>query len=806
MNGDSGRAAVRQRDGRGARRRSARGGERGAPPIVAALLAALALAGTAPAAARPAGDAGTAAGAAAAGTAAAGTAAGDAAAARAMAARVTIRRDGHGIAHIHGKSDADAVFGMSYAQAEDDFARIERNYLVALGRLAEAEGETALRQDLRQRLYVDEADLRRDYARAPGWLRALMDAWAAGLNHYLATHPAVKPRVLTRFEPWMTLAFSEGSIGGDIERGIELAPLGALYGLDAGGQVAMRAAAPGVAGMPGVAVMPEPQGSNGIAVAPGRTRDGHALLLINPHTSFYFRSEAQVTSDAGLDVYGASTWGQFFVYQGFNRHVAWMHTSSGVDNIDAFAETVAERDGKRVYRYGDAWRPVRERAIVLRYRTATGAMAERRVTALFTHHGPIVRREGDRMIAAAMMWRPLAALEQSYLRTRARSIAAFVRVSERRANSSNNTILAAADGSIAYLHPQFVPVRDDRFDYRRPVDGSDPATDWKGLHRLDTLPMLVSPKSGWIANTNNAPWSAAGASSPRAADFPRYMDQFGENPRGIHATRLLAAADALTPDTLRALAFDPALPLFEAQLPRLRRAFDALPPDDPRRATLAEPVAALDRWDRKWGLESTAMTLAAAWAEALWRRELPKANAATMPIFAYLDTRTADADRVAALDEAVARLTRDWGSWRVAWGRVNRFQRIDNRIPPHFDDAAPSIPVAFASGNFGSLASFATVRPAGGKCQYGVSGNSFVAIVEMGPRVRAWGVSVGGESGDPQSPHFDDQARLYAEGRFRPILIDEAALRDLPAYHPGSTPPGRAVTNIVPPPTRCGDD
>src|SRR3954454_8420666 len=265
---------------------------------------------------------------------------------KAEAARVTITRDDWGTAHVHGKSDADAVFGMIYAQAEDDFPRIEANYLTNLGRTAEAEGEKAMWQDLRARLYVSEPELKSDYARSPAPMRRLMDAWADGLNYFLARHPDVKPRVLRRFEPWMALSFTEGSIGGDIER-IDLDQLESFYS----GKQPLAAATPDT----------DPRGSNGIAIAPSLTAGGATLLLINPHTSFFFRSEQQVTSDEGLDAYGAATWGQFFIYQGFNPHAGWMHTSSGVDNVDEFAETI-ERSGKgSCYRYGRECRALEAR-------------------------------------------------------------------------------------------------------------------------------------------------------------------------------------------------------------------------------------------------------------------------------------------------------------------------------------------------------------------------------------------------------------------------------------------------------------
>src|SRR6185437_15615297 len=253
---------------------------------------------------------------------------------------VTIVRDDLGIPHIHGKTDADAVFGMIYAQAEDDFSRIETNYLTNIGRLAEAEGESAIYQDLRMKLFVNPDSMRARYAASPAWLKRLMDAWADGLNFYLRTHPEVKPRVLTRFEPWMPLTFSEGSIGGDIES-ISLAGLEAFYG-DAAGPAAPTGL--------GKAAPLEPTGSNAFAIAPANTVDHRALLLINPHTSFFFRSELQVTSDEGLRAYGAATWGQFFLYQGFNDRLGWMHSSTGADAIDEYAEAIVRRGDRLFYR------------------------------------------------------------------------------------------------------------------------------------------------------------------------------------------------------------------------------------------------------------------------------------------------------------------------------------------------------------------------------------------------------------------------------------------------------------------------
>lgn len=691
---------------------------------------------------------------------------------RKHASQVTITRDDWGIAHIHGKADVDAVFGMTYAQAEDDFARVEHNYLVSLGRLAEAEGENAIWQDLRQRLFLDPSVLKTDYRRSPAWLKALMEAWADGLNYYLATHPDVHPKAMTHFEPWMALSFTDGSIGGDIES----APLTQLESFYEKRPIELTLIEQGI--LPHAA-----QGSNGIAIGPSKSIDGHALLYINPHTSFFFRSELQMTSDQGLDAYGAVTWGQFFVYQGFNAHAGWMHTSSSADNIDEFAEDVFKQKRRLVYRYGARIIPISERLIEIRYRDASGRLLSRTFTGYATLHGPIIRKQGGKWISMSLMNKPILALEQSFLRTKAKTFVEYMNVAALKANSSNNTIFADDSGEIAYLHPQFIPVHSDRFDYSKPVDGSDPATNWKGLHSLPSVPHVVSPPVGWVVNTNNAPWTAAGPDSPKKEDFPIYMNRLGQNPRGLHALRILSDHPKFDVRSLIDAGFDSYLPAFARLIPPLLAAYDKNPDFE-----LAGPIAVLRRWDFRWGVDSEATTLAVFWGEALWEEMAPAAQQSGQSIFFYMLDHMKDAQSIDALKRALARLHENYGDWHIPWGRINRFQRLDDELNPHFDDQKPSIPVPFTSARWGSLASFEAEQYPNVKRYYGSEGNSFVASVDFGPRVKAFAVNAGGESGDPSSPHFADQAQRYADWELRPVYFypDELEGHIERMYRPGN--------------------
>lgn len=695
------------------------------------------------------------------------------------AANTTIIRDDFGVPHVYGKTDADAVFGLLYAQCEDDFMRVERNYIWAIGRLAEVEGEKELYSDLRARLFMTQEEAIEHYENSPPWLKELCDAFADGINYYLHTHPEVKPRLLTRFEPWMPMYFSEGSIGGDIER-VSTGRIRAFYedkaalGLNEYGN-----------GLEYPARHEEPQGSNGIALAGKLTESGAAMLLINPHTTFYFRGEVHAVSEEGLNAYGAVTWGQFFVYQGFNEKTGWMHTSTFTDVIDEFVETVEEREGELMYQYGEEWRPVAMQTVTLKYKDGD-ELKEKSFPIYRTHHGPITHMLDDKWVATALMWEPVKALEQSYTRTKLSGNEEFREMMNIRTNSSNNTVYADAGGNIAYYHGNFIPIRDTQFDYSKPIDGSNPATDWQGLHPVDEAIVVVNPPNGWIQNCNSTPFTSAAEYSPKKEDYPYYMSRNQENFRGVHAIQLLEKVEGgMTLDKLIELAYDPYLPAFEALIPGLIAAYDRSRQKDP---ALAAPIETLRNWDYRTSVESVAMSLAHYYGMNYLRRGKAPEGSSQMEELAYFGSESPDAERLAIFKEAVNTITSDFGRWDTPWGEINRFQRLSNKIDPEFDDNQPSLPTGFASGTWGALAAYGMRGDHPNvKRIYGTRGNSFVAVVEFGEKVKAKSILAGGQSGDPASPHFYDQAQPYVDAQFKDVAYyrEDVEQRAEETYHPG---------------------
>ncbi len=699
-----------------------------------------------------------------------------------QAQRVTIIRDTWGIPHIYGKTDADAVFGLLYAQCEDDFPRVEMNYIEKLGRTAEVKGEVELYNDLLIRLVIDSTEAIADYKKSPAWLKSLLNAYADGINFFLYKNPQVKPALLQRFEPWYPLLWTDGSIGAISTAGITVSELKSFY-----------------SGEPATGFL-SPQekeeevltGSNGFAFAPSITESGKAILYINPHVTFYFRPEVHVVSEEGLNAYGAVTWGQFFVYQGFNEKCGWMHTSSSADVADAYIEKMYQQGNRWFYEYNGTKKPVKEKKIILRYRQ-DNKLLSKTINALFTHHGAVMAKREGKYISLKANNRSFNGLVQSWQRTKAKSFAEFKKTMALLANTSNNTVYADAEGNIAYWHGNFLPIRDTKYDWSKPVDGSISATEWKGLHKVEESVHIYNPPNGWIQNCNSTPFTASGTYSPKKENYPTYMAPDGENFRGINAVKVLSKTTKYNIDKVIEAGYDTYLAAFEFLVPALVESFEKnMRPNDSLYAYLVGAVMVLKNWDYRSSEKSIATTLAIEWGQKLLPNILRvniggKQEADQVAKTQYFAKNASSQDLLLPLLETLKELEKKFGRWQVAWGEVNRFQRVSSDIEQKYDDSKPSLPVPFASSVWGMLPSYTSRYFSGTNKRYGVNGNSFICAVEFGEKIKAKSLLAGGQSGNPQSKHFFDQAQMYTQGRFKEVwFYKEDILKNAEkTYHPG---------------------
>ena len=696
-----------------------------------------------------------------------------------QAAGVTIVRDTWGIAHVYGKTDADAVFGLLYAQCEDDFARVEMNYVEKLGRLAELNGEKDVYNDLLIRLIIDTAAAKSDYTKAPAWMKPLLQAFADGINYYLYRHPEVKPALLQKFEPWFPLLWTDGSIGAIDIAEMTVKDIKQFYG---NRNLVMQEKPK--------EVDPQPGGSNGFAFAPSITENGNAILYINPHTTFYFRPEISMQSEAGLHVYGAVTWGQFFIYQGFNEHCGWMHTSSYSDVADTYLEKVSKNNQNEwVYEYEKTQRKINTKNITIYY-NKNGVLQSENFTGYYTHHGPVMGEKDGKWISVKANNRDIKGLIQSWQRTKSTDLASFTASMSLLANTSNNTVYADDKGNIAYWHGNYMPKRNPAFNWQKPVDGSIAATEWQGLHPLNELINIKNPANGWIQNCNSSPFTAAGPTySPQKEKFPKYMAPNGDNFRGIRAVQILSKEKKYTLPKVIQTGYDTYLTAFDELIPALERVWKN---GDTSEYMLRGAMQTLISWNRTAGEQSIGTTLAIEWAQKLWPvilkgngdpEEDPDVVEKTIRFCA-----TANREQlIAPLQVTIAELMRKFGTWEKPWGEVNRFQRISGKIQDSFDDNQPSFPCGLAASTWGCLPSFISRPYSNTRLRYGSSGNSFVCAVEFGKKVTARSLLAGGVNGNPASPYFNNQGLVYTKGQFKEVWFykDDVIKNAANTYHPG---------------------
>jgi acyl-homoserine lactone acylase PvdQ len=653
---------------------------------------------------------------------------------------VTIYRDAYGVPHIYGKTDADAAFGLMYAQAEDNFWQLEEDYIRILGRAAEVEGPRGLNNDVLVRAYEATKHARDHYAHANPKLRALCDAFAAGVNAYIRQHPE-KSRLIRQWEPWFILM--------EEHRG----PAGA------GITAAERALAfPALGGTTSVTSAPQDpdEGSNMWAVAPSRTTTGHAMLLINPHVGFFGggqRYEAHLHSGEGLDVSGFAILGTPYIRSGRNRYLGWSHTNNYASTADVYLEKFDDPNDPLAYRYGSGHRKAVEWIEEIPVKTASG-VEMRRVTFRKTHHGPVLGMRAGVALAVRSASTEGGVMEQRWAMAKARNLREFQGALARVALTGSNTIYADVAGNIYYLHGNAIPKRSTKFDWTKPVDGSDPETEWQGLHALADLPQVLNPKSGWLQNCNSTPFlTSGGDDNPVAARYPAYMAPEPDTPRSQRSRAILAGGHRFTFAEWTRLAFDTKIGIAAQRVPELLAEFAKLEPAGA--AKVADLVAEIRNWDQVGRNDSVATTL-----------------------FVRTAALSRSGDQIAVLEQVKASLEAAFGTWKVAWGDLNRLQRVHSSgTEEQFSDARPSVPVPGAPSFTGTIFTFGTREVPGQKRMYGTVGDTYVSVVEFSKRPEAHSLLVLGESADPQSPHYSDQAALYSTQRFKPAWFDLAEVK-----------------------------
>jgi acyl-homoserine-lactone acylase len=497
-----------------------------------------------------------------------------------------------------------------------------------------------------------------------------------------------------------------------------------------------------------------------------------------------------VSSNEGLNAYGAVTWGQFFVYQGFNENCGWMHTSCFTDVIDEYAERVVKRDNGYEYLYDGKWKKVKEEKVTIFYRTNEGKISSREFTVYRTHHGPVAGKSGDKWLTIKLMNKPINALMQSFLRTKSDGYDNFKKHMKLKANSSNNTVFADKSGNIAFWQGNFVPRRKEGVNPFGQLDGSTSQTEWQGIHDLDEIIHFKNPESGWIQNCNSSPYWATGNKKDLPI-HPEYMGPDKQNYRAVHAISLLKSDTLFTLEKLNRVAYDAHLPAFDILIPSLLTSIKSVATSETSdHLKLKQAYRMLELWDKRSSITSTETTLAVYWAYKLMREAAGKWGSLHLDELGIIDfmvEKTSFETKTDLLLETMNELEKDFGTWKVAWGEVNRFQRLTGNMDEVYDDTKMSFPVPFVTAIWGSIATMDTRKLAGGKRQYGESGNSFVAIVEFGDKIRAKTISSGGHSSNPNSPHFNDQGEMFCRGELKDVVFypDEVANSTVRAYHPG---------------------
>ena len=673
-----------------------------------------------------------------------------------LARSVTIYRDNYGVPHVYGPTDASCVFGFAYAQAEDNFWQVEDNYIQALGRAAEVNGEEALAQDLLNRTLEITTLSAAEYKNANQRTRELCDAFAAGLNYFLERNPQVKPRLIARYEPWQTIALMRFAV-----YQLFVYETQDLHLDDT--RTASRRVDKEVS-----------LGSNTWAVGPQKSASGHAMLFINPHVFFFGPTqfyEGHLHSDEGWNISGASFLGMPFPVLGHNEYLGWTHTVNYPGISDLYLEKFDDPKDPLAYAYATGHRRATEWTEIIKIKKDRG-IESRSFTLRKTQHGPVVSLKGNEGLALRLAKLDEGGLiDEWYAMGKAHSLREFKTAMSRLAIPMFNTMYADGEGKIFYVYNGAVPRRSAKVDWTKPLDGSDPDSEWQGYHKFEELPQLTNPGSGFLQNCNSTPFLTTTSGNPVQTAYPAYMAREPDTPRARISRRILAARNKFTFDEWTRTVFDTTVIEAETFVPALVAEWEKLKQADAARAEkLSAAVAELRSWNRVSTIDSQAMTLFA----FSFERASEIRDTAPWP-------------KIRALEAVIDNLERAWGTWQVPWGEINRLQRVHTSGNEPFSDGRPSLPVPGAAGSLGIIFNFYSRPEKNQKRRYGYIGNTYVSVIEFGRQPQARSLLVFGENSDPVSPHYLDQARLYAAGEMKPswFTLQEIKKHSERSYHPG---------------------
>ncbi len=668
----------------------------------------------------------------------------------------TILRDDYGVPHIFGKTDADVAYGLAWAHSEDDFLTIQLTLLAGRGRLASVMGPDAAPVDYVVSLLRIPDTVEQGWPTIPEEVRDVLDAYADGLNHYAATHPdealvglfpVTGKDLVAAFVQKVPLFFGLDEVIGD------------LFGDERPDLTA--------------SVSPAARyGSNVFAVSPRRSATGETMLVSNSHqpwTGPVAWYEASVHSEQGWDMTGALFPGMPFLALGHNRDLAWSFTVNRPDLIDVYLLDVDPDDPNR-YRVDGEWKTFEVRTAEIEVRLVGRLRWTFEREALWSVFGPVIRRpHGTYAVRYAGMG-TVGLAEQLYRMNKATSFEEWRdALSARNGLPSFNVGYADRTGRIAYIYHGLFPDRDPRFDWDGYLPGDTTATLWTSYLPLSALPQVVDPESGYIQSSNSTPYTAAGPDdSPRPGDFPATMGiETHETNRSLRSRTLLAADPSITFDELVAIKFDVVYDETSAPV-RLRDRILGLGLEGTS-ADIDRALETIARWDRSADRADRATALI-----VVTLAELLAADVDINPSQLAEPIDVSDGELAAAFTAAVETLVDRFGRVDPPWGDVNRLVRGDRDLPL---DGGPDLLRAV----YGRLVD--------GRFE-GIAGDAYVLVVSFRPDGTVTSRSVhqfGSATLRPDSPHYADQADLFARNELKPVWFDEADVRaHLEAeYRPG---------------------